>query len=252
MREAAIVAAVALLGGCVLPAGSSGDAEGGLLTGGAAVRWEAPPRGGAADEWRGWNACLRAQHALRGGDPCRCVVAFPRLGDLSAFDHCYARGTAVASARAIDPDVGTTVGEASAAPGPGHSELDALRDALRRDEGLVGGPAGEHVGYGHRLPLTVAEAEALLGVAARTALEDAAAAVGADAWGALSPARRVVVASMSYQLGPSGLRRFEQMLGALRGGDYAAAAAAMLDSRWAREQTPGRAARLAARMRTGR
>ena len=241
MREEAVLAAVVVLAGCVLPAGSSGDADGGLLTGGAAVRWEAPPRGAPTDEWRAWNACLRAQHALRGGDPCRCVVAFPRLGELSAFDHCYAR--AAATAEAVDP-------EASAAPGPG-SDLNALRDVLRRDEGLVGGPAGDHVGYGHRLPLTVAEAEALLEVAARAALEDAAAAVGAEAWGALSPARRVVVASMSYQLGPTGLRRFEQMLRALRAGDYAAAAAAMLDSRWSR-QTPARARRLAARMRTGR
>ena len=50
---------------------------------------------------------------------------------------------------------------------------------------------------------------------------------------------------MVFQLGHAGTTRFERTLAAMSRLDYAAAEAEMLDSRWAREQTPARAARLA-------
>jgi GH24 family phage-related lysozyme (muramidase) len=50
---------------------------------------------------------------------------------------------------------------------------------------------------------------------------------------------------MVFQLGSRGTWSFVKTLAAMSRRDYAAAEAEMLDSRWAREQTPARAVRLA-------
>jgi lysozyme len=57
---------------------------------------------------------------------------------------------------------------------------------------------------------------------------------------------RLALALMAYQIGSEGVLRFPKMLAALRSGDRAAAALHAKDSAWAREQTPARAARVAA------
>lgn len=66
----------------------------------------------------------------------------------------------------------------------------------------------------------------------------------------LSEPRQVVLVCMAYQMGVDGLLAFKKMLAATSAGDYDTAAAEMLNSRWAR-QTPVRAQRMAAQMRTG-
>ena len=58
-------------------------------------------------------------------------------------------------------------------------------------------------------------------------------------------------ANMGYQLGIAELMGFKRMLAAMERGDYEAAAREMLDSKWARQDSPGRARRLAERMRRG-
>lgn len=63
--------------------------------------------------------------------------------------------------------------------------------------------------------------------------------------------RQDILIEMAYQLGIAGLLRFRLLWTAIRGGDYDRAADEMLDSRWAREQTPVRARTLAERMRGG-
>jgi lysozyme len=55
------------------------------------------------------------------------------------------------------------------------------------------------------------------------------------------------IANMAYQIGPDGLHGFNKMWNALADGDFKAAAAEALDSKWAM-QTPNRAARIAAMM----
>ena len=55
---------------------------------------------------------------------------------------------------------------------------------------------------------------------------------------------------MASQLGVAGTLAFHHMLTSAQAGDYAAAAAEMLDSHWA-TQTPKRAKRLARQMQTG-
>ena len=54
--------------------------------------------------------------------------------------------------------------------------------------------------------------------------------------------RQMVLISMAYQLGVTGLLKFKKMMAAIECGDYTSAAREGLDSRW-RKQTPGRAGR---------
>jgi lysozyme len=67
----------------------------------------------------------------------------------------------------------------------------------------------------------------------------------------LSESRQAVLISMAHQMGPAGLQGFRSMLRALERGDYEEAAREMLDSEWARKDTPARAKRHAEMMRTG-
>lgn len=65
----------------------------------------------------------------------------------------------------------------------------------------------------------------------------------------LSPIRQRVLIDMRFNLGPSRFRTFKRTLAAVAAGDYQAAAAGMLASKWAR-QVGQRAKRLAAMMAT--
>lgn len=67
----------------------------------------------------------------------------------------------------------------------------------------------------------------------------------------LDDARKGVLLNMSFQMGVEGLLKFERTLALVRDGKYENAAHAMLQSLWAREQTPERAQRMADQMRTG-
>lgn len=66
-------------------------------------------------------------------------------------------------------------------------------------------------------------------------------------WRDLADEQRETLAEMAYQLGSSGLWEFRRLRAAVRSGDFAAARAEMLASRWA-QQTPTRARTLADRM----
>ena len=66
----------------------------------------------------------------------------------------------------------------------------------------------------------------------------------------LDDARKGVLVAMAFQLGVDGLLGFKNTLEMVQRGDYAGAAAGMLQSLWAR-QTPERAKRLSAQMLTG-
>jgi lysozyme len=66
----------------------------------------------------------------------------------------------------------------------------------------------------------------------------------------LDDARRGVLLNMAFQLGTEGLLKFSRTLQLVMQGKYENAAAAMLESLWAR-QTPARAKRLAEQMRSG-
>ena len=77
-------------------------------------------------------------------------------------------------------------------------------------------------------------------------------AASAYGWFAdLNEARQAVVISMVFNLGSKGFSTFARMRQALQAGDYATAAAEMLDSKWADDVGPGRSERLAGMMIAG-
>lgn len=67
----------------------------------------------------------------------------------------------------------------------------------------------------------------------------------------LSEVRKQVLLSMAYQMGTGGLLGFRHMLAALAVGDFGKAAKEMLNSKWARHDSPARAKRLSEMMRRG-
>lgn len=64
--------------------------------------------------------------------------------------------------------------------------------------------------------------------------------------------RMVAMTSMCFQLGEKGFGKFVNTLAMIAAGRFADAATNMLKSKWATEDTPERAARVAAMMRNGR
>ena len=67
-------------------------------------------------------------------------------------------------------------------------------------------------------------------------------------WDELPDEAKCILANMAFNLGGPRLRKFSRMIDAIHREDFAAAAAEMLDSRWA-DQVPNRAQRLIRRMR---
>ena len=64
-------------------------------------------------------------------------------------------------------------------------------------------------------------------------------------WRGLDMPRQGVLLNMGFQMGVSGLMGFRKALARLEAGDWQEAARQMLDSKWAKKQTPSRAAELA-------
>lgn len=135
--------------------------------------------------------------------------------------------------------------------------LDRCREQLLAHEGLRLRPyrcsAGKlTIGVGRNLDdRGISRDEAML------MLEHDLAAVVAELdtrvawWAGLATARQAVLVDMCFQLGLTGLLRFERFLAAAREGRHADAEREMLASRWA-TQAPVRARRLAEQWRTGR
>lgn len=128
-----------------------------------------------------------------------------------------------------------------------------LRDQLMLMEGLRLKPYRDTeghltIGYGCNLDdgITQEEAEYLLTNRLRKATQDVDRAFP---WARfLSAPRFAVLVNMAYQMGLGGLKQFRKMLAALEQSDFDTAAREMLDSRWAKVQTPGRAHQLAKQM----
>lgn len=107
------------------------------------------------------------------------------------------------------------------------------------------------IGYGRNLEqrgISLAEAEFMLANDLKECEEDLRTFPW---WVGLSQARQAALMDMRLQLGASGLRNFQRMLAAIAGGDYESAADEALDSKWAREDTPGRAQDIAKMLREG-
>jgi len=64
-------------------------------------------------------------------------------------------------------------------------------------------------------------------------------------------ARRAVIINMCFQLGIGGLLKFKNTLAFYESENYIDTSVEMMDSKWARKDTPGRAEILCAQMKTG-
>jgi lysozyme len=131
-----------------------------------------------------------------------------------------------------------------------------LLDQLKRDEGLRLTPyrctAGKlTIGYGRNLEdvgISKEEAEFLLASDAAKAQISVAKALP---WiTKLTLPRQAVLVNMCFNMGIAGLLKFKNTLRLIETGEYAEAAKAMLDSKWA-EQTGQRALRLSVQLNTG-
>lgn len=135
--------------------------------------------------------------------------------------------------------------------------IEQLLEDLKGDEGFRPDPYQDHlgfwtIGYGslidarkkHLIPEHVAEAWLEHDVLVRLAELETR-----FPWLTRAhPDVRRALGNMAYQLGVAGVANFQQMIAALQKGDRKAAAAAALDSKWAK-QTPERAKRVAALIR---
>jgi lysozyme len=112
------------------------------------------------------------------------------------------------------------------------------------------------IGYGSTGPNVVpglvwTEERAGLELSSRVASLTAQLAMSLDAWwDTIGDLRQDVLVNMAYNLGLHGLLAFHDTLAFIGQHDYADAASAMLQSKWAK-QVPNRAHRLSEQMRTG-
>ena len=131
-----------------------------------------------------------------------------------------------------------------------------LEREVADDEGFMPIPyrctAGKlSIGYGTNIQDGITREEALLLMRHRLGKVIAALESRLPFWSKLTDDRRRVLANMGYQLGIAGLMGFRRMLAALERGDYDTAGREMMDSKWARSDSPARAQRLRTMMVRG-
>ena len=108
------------------------------------------------------------------------------------------------------------------------------------------------IGYGWALDVSpITQDEALMILRNRYGAVFVNLGTALEWFSALGPIRQAVLVCMAYQLGVAGLLGFHDMLHACQAGDFVGAAEAGLESVWAKEQSPARAQRLMAMLRTG-
>ena len=148
--------------------------------------------------------------------------------------------------------------------------LDTDADLIKSDEGYratvyvdaTGKPIGPGstvighptIGWGIRLDgsgLTVPEAQALIDSRLALARGDASQLLGIGAWSLLGSPRRAALTNMAYTMGRERLSEFTDLLAAIRSSDWPGAKAAVLDSKWAIDEAPARARRIADMLLTG-
>lgn len=101
------------------------------------------------------------------------------------------------------------------------------------------------------IEITEQQAYDLFDIDVEDALEDVQPTFMPDELQALGETRRAVILSMVFQNGGTGLRKYKRFIAAVKARDFDEAAKEMLDSKWAREDSPARAQRAAAAMRLG-
>lgn len=138
--------------------------------------------------------------------------------------------------------------------------ISSLEDQLKRDEGSK--PSAYQDGLGFwtvgigtcidaRKGCGLTDDEQLFLLRNRLPINEAALSKQFPWTDALDEIRRGALLNMTYQMGLHGLGEFRDFLSKLQTGDYVGASAAMLDSTWAKTQSPARAQRLAQQIISG-
>lgn len=135
------------------------------------------------------------------------------------------------------------------------TELDLIRDEgirLRVYRCTAGHPT---IGVGHKLTereiltglseISLEQAGHLLHIDIGIALNGCAAIFGRDRFDAFTEPRQRALVNMCFQLGTQGLAGFRRMVAAIMRGDWLTAHREALDSKWATQDSPGRAHRVA-------
>ena len=147
------------------------------------------------------------------------------------------------------------------------NRIELAKESIKLHEGFRGAPYNDRtgdtvhldpparltVGYGRNLeakPLSYAVADLMLAEDVAEAAEGAFRVWGDPfAWADISEERAAVLIEMVFQMGESGVRGFVKFLEHAKAGRHDEAADEMLDSRWARDDSPARARELARRWR---
>lgn len=116
---------------------------------------------------------------------------------------------------------------------------------------------GTSILHGHKIrstsqPITIEHAMDSARAEIYEAMQKAPNLVGAHVWSELSEVRRDVLFIMVYQLGFAGTTKFKNTVLAIKRDDFDTVYTEMLDSKWARNDSPRRALCLATRMREDR
>lgn len=105
------------------------------------------------------------------------------------------------------------------------------------------------IGYGFNLDAGMSEEEAMLLLRYRIRIISAMLAQRLPWYSAITETRQQALIDMAYQLGVDGLLKFKKALAAMACEDWDAAAEELLDSKWARSDSPRRALEIAALIR---
>jgi len=129
-----------------------------------------------------------------------------------------------------------------------------LVNSIKEFEGFDGMPYEDSkglptIGYGTLLPITKEEAELLLNHRLNIVKEELLYAKPVVS--NLTDNRQKVLFNMGYQLGVPKLLKFKKMWRAIAKQDYDEASKEMLDSKWAKKDSPNRANKLAEIMKRG-
>jgi lysozyme len=202
------------------------------------------------------EAQARGEKTFWVGDKEKLAVTAEQLADFKA-------------SAAYDPTSGQNAlsqwsaawGSPDLAPDAPQAPVRDVRDILIEEEGLELTPysdAGKTaIGVGHQLregeearDITEAEARETL----ESDIEEAYASVDRLAEkfdiDVLQPELRDELMMMAFQMGATGLSKFKKMWAGIRNQDWNEVVAQMADSRWAKSQTPERAARTINRVAT--
>ena len=126
-----------------------------------------------------------------------------------------------------------------------------LLDARQTSEELAAMGLTEELDNWEGFTLTEEQCYALFAIDVREAAEDIRGTFDTIDLENLGTTRAAIILSMVFQMGAAGFREFKNFIAALKAEDFETAAAEMLDSKWARVDSPARAQRASEAMRLG-